>query len=153
MRDVAHGCDGVQVENALDKVALFARLTDEAREALSQYFRKVRLDRDELIFSEGDPADAFYVVLSGQVQIVKGGSREESRLMAILSPGDFFGEMGLVEDQPRLAAAAMLTRGVLLRMGKVDFERMMEAHPLIGMSIRTEIMRRHGKNIRGTLEG
>lgn len=134
-------------------MALFERFDHEDLFELARYFKRQRCAAGELIFREGGVADAFYVVLSGQVQIVKGGTSAQSRLMAILNPGDFFGEMGLVEQAPRLAAAHMLSAGELAVMAKPDFERMMEEHPLVAMKIRTEIMRRHRQNIKGTLEG
>jgi CRP/FNR family cyclic AMP-dependent transcriptional regulator len=140
------------VEEALAKVAVFERLSPEHRAELGRYFSRARYRTGERIFEEGDEADAFYVILSGQVQIIKGGSSEDSRIVAILSPGDFFGEMGLVEKAPRLAAAYMLDRGDLAVMAKANFDAMMEEHPLIAMKIRTEIMRRHSKNIKGTLD-
>jgi cAMP-dependent protein kinase regulator len=140
------------VKEALARVALFERLSAEHRAALGHYFSRASYRTGARIFEEGDEADAFYVILSGQVQIIKGGTGADSRIVAILSPGDFFGEMGLVEEAPRLAAAYMLSSGDLAVMAKPAFDAMMEEHPLIAMSIRTEIMRRHSKNIKGTLD-
>lgn len=76
----------------------------------------------EVIFSAGDPGDGFYVVESGQVRISASAGSDEQRLLATIGAGDFFGEMAVVDAEPRSASAIadqattayFLTRDTLL---------------------------------------
>lgn len=78
----------------------------------------------DVIFSAGDPGDGFYVVESGQVRIAATVGRNEPRTLATIGPGDFFGEMAVVDAEPRSASAIaeaptrtfFLTRDKLLNL-------------------------------------
>ena len=74
----------------------------------------------EEIFSEGDPAEAAYVITSGEVEIIKAVDGVELTL-ARLGPGEIFGEMGLIDDKARSASARALTRVTLERMSHEHF--------------------------------
>jgi serine phosphatase RsbU (regulator of sigma subunit) len=82
-----------------------------------------------LIFREGDPGSEFYMILSGQVEVISGIGSSASRLN-LLDAGDWFGELALIDNQPRSASALALTHTVLLALGKEDFHRLVTASPL-----------------------
>src|SRR5689334_1301795 len=73
-----------------------------------------RFRRAENIFSESQPGGTLYVVMSGRVKIFGSSSQGRSKTFAYLEPGDFFGEMSLLDDEVRSASASALDDSVLI---------------------------------------
>ena len=88
-----------------------------------------------VIFSAGDPGDGFYVVQSGRVQISAVIDHNEPRVLATIGPGDFFGEMAVVDDAPRSATATaeVDTRTLFLEREKLLL--LLERHPPMAFNI------------------
>jgi len=88
----------------------------------------------EIIFCEFEPGDAFYLIQSGKVKIVKiVGDLEKT--LAILNPGEFFGEMALLEEAPRSATTIALTDVKLLEFNRANFEMLMQGQPQIVLNL------------------
>jgi CRP-like cAMP-binding protein len=90
----------------LRRCPLFAEAEPDALADLVRQLRRRRFRRGEVIFHEGDPADALHVVASGSVKIVLSSMEGEEAIIATLHPGDFFGELSLLDGAPRSATAA-----------------------------------------------
>lgn len=88
----------------------------------------------EIIFCEFEPGDAFYLIQSGKVKIVKIVGDVE-KTIDILNPGEFFGEMALLEQAPRTATALALTDVKLLEFNQQNFEILMQSNPQIVLNI------------------
>jgi CRP-like cAMP-binding protein len=96
---------------------------------LSSLSKVKRLEGDEIVFHEGEPGDSLYVVLEGKVLISKiiSGAGEEA--LAILDRGDYFGEMALIDDQPRSADAKAHDQGaVVLAISKDVMDGILNMH-------------------------
>ena len=88
----------------------------------------------DIIFCEFEPGDAFYLIQTGKVKIVKIiGDLEKT--LAILNPGEFFGEMALLEDAPRSATTIALTDVKLLEFNRANFEVLMQGQPQIVLTL------------------
>ncbi|MBI4865280.1 MAG: cyclic nucleotide-binding domain-containing protein [Candidatus Riflebacteria bacterium] len=88
-----------------------------ARKATRQYLRA-----DNCVFKVGDPGDAFFVIESGQVEVLVGTGPESSQAVAqVLDAGGCFGEIALITDEPRTATVRTVSDSVLLRIERVDF--------------------------------
>jgi CRP-like cAMP-binding protein len=88
----------------------------------------------EIIFCEFEPGDAFYLIQSGKVRIVKiVGDLEKT--LDILNPGEFFGEMALLEEAPRSATTIALTDVKLLEFNRANFEVLMQGQPQIVLNL------------------
>lgn len=90
----------------------------------------VKLKAGEFLFREGDAGDAMYIIQDGQVEIVTSARGRERRL-ALLEDGDFFGEMALLEGQPRVASARAVTPCELMRIDAATFDQMARHNPEI----------------------
>lgn len=87
-----------------------------------------------VLFEEGQPGDYMYVVQSGEVEIRRQVGETE-RVLAVLAPGEFFGEMAILNGRPRSATAVVRTAGRLLVIEGKTFEAMLRARPEIAMRI------------------
>ena len=87
-----------------------------------------------VLFEEGQPGDYMYVVQSGEVEIRRQVGETE-RVLAILPPGEFFGEMAILNGRPRSATAVVKTNARLLVIEGKTFEAMMRARPEIALRI------------------
>jgi len=88
----------------------------------------------EIIFCEFEPGDAFYLIQSGKVKIVKiVGDLEKT--LDILNPGEFFGEMALLEEAPRSATTIALSDVKLLEFNRANFEVLMQGQPQIVLNL------------------
>ena len=85
----------------LKKAPLFARLEDEAATALSSAMGTIRLNKGEVLFREGDPEDRLYVVVSGKIKLGRSGSAGRENLLAVLGPGQMFGELSALRPRAR----------------------------------------------------
>ncbi|MBL0213148.1 MAG: Crp/Fnr family transcriptional regulator [Myxococcales bacterium] len=87
-----------------------------------------------VLFEEGQPGDYMYVVQTGEVEIRRQVGETE-RVLAILPPGEFFGEMAILNGRPRSATAVCKTKARLLVIEGKTFEAMMRARPEIALRI------------------
>ena len=116
--------------NLLGNNRLFAGLPSEI---VSEFGADVDLycyDREDLIFSEGDPGDCLYLLCEGSVKISKAGRAGAQETLGYIQPGNFFGEMSLLDGQPRSAqAVAAADRTVLGRVDHATFDRILTLAP------------------------
>lgn len=98
-----------------------------------------------ILFRQGDESNAFYIIKSGKIRIIQNMNPDGTggRELAILKDGEFFGEMGVIEDSPRSAAAAVLEDACLLKVKRTDFDNLMALNPGIAMKIMVTITKRY----------
>jgi CRP-like cAMP-binding protein len=105
----------------LQRCPLFVGAEAEDLEEVIHHLRRRRFRRGEVIFHEGDPADALHVVASGSVKIVLSSDEGEEAIIATLHPGDFFGELSLLDGSPRSATAAAIEAAETLSLPRETF--------------------------------
>jgi CRP/FNR family transcriptional regulator, cyclic AMP receptor protein len=109
---------------------VLASLPLDERRRLVARLRRQAYRRDEVIFHQGDPADTLHLIAAGHVSVrvtLRGG---EYVVVAILGPGDTFGELALVGDpHPRRATVVALERSETLALGRHEFERLRTSYP------------------------
>ena len=111
---------------ALAATPLFAGLSQEALGALVEQLQLVTLSKDEVLFYEGDPGDALYVIVEGEVSVsAEGPPRVE---MARLGAGSFIGEVALMTDQPRSATVTAVADAELLRIDRKTLSKVLAEH-------------------------
>ncbi|MDQ2868053.1 MAG: peptidase domain-containing ABC transporter [Verrucomicrobiota bacterium] len=100
---------------------LFRFLADEHFDKIRPLLNEEHFDFGELIVKQGDPADAFYVLISGRARVVKIGNNGEEIALGTLRPGDSFGESALKEGGTRTASVRCSTSVQVLRLGREEF--------------------------------
>ena len=106
------------------------------RHNLAAYFRD-----KEVIFIEHEPGAELYIIQQGSVRITKIVDQNEV-LLAVLRPGDIFGEMSLLENKPRSATATTHENIVVLAINKANFETMVQAQPQLAVKLITILSER-----------
>ncbi|MDR6211055.1 MFS family permease [Nocardioides zeae] len=100
----------------VQQVPWFRLLTPAVQESLARSLRRVEAGPGATLVREGDPADAFFVIASGRVEVT-----QEGRVLRQQGPGDFFGEIALVRDIPRTASVVALEPTVVMSLGRHEF--------------------------------
>jgi CRP-like cAMP-binding protein len=136
----------------LRKVSLFSEVEDGLLARLAGLLKEERHQAYELIFREGDPVDAFFIVREGLVTVFRDEAGRPLQVLARLEEGGFFGEMGLLNDKARrIASARTAAPTTLLRLEKPDLITVLTASPGLELKLRAEIIRRHGMNVSSLL--
>lgn len=125
----------------LRSIPFFQELPDDALAAIGQRLRNQNYERGAIVFSEGDPGDALYLLESGQAKVYSIIDGKE-RIFAYVGPGGFFGDLALLLDQPRSASVQMTIDGDLYALHKADFADLLHTHPAIAIHISRELGRR-----------
>jgi signal transduction histidine kinase len=112
----------------LRRVPLFADLSEEDLERLYQMAETVSILAGELVFEEGSPGDALYVVLDGELEVSKRQSGQDV-VLAVRRAGEFIGEMSLLEQAPRSASVRTLRESRLLMISQAAFETLLSCSP------------------------
>jgi CRP-like cAMP-binding protein len=117
---------GLAAQQALAATPLFAGLSSALLESLVEHLALVPLERGDVLFREGEPSDALYVVVEGEVSVRAAGPPPIE--LARLGPGAFLGEVALLTDQPRAATALALAPAELLRIDRDTLAAVLGAH-------------------------
>jgi CRP-like cAMP-binding protein len=140
------------MKDFLRRISLFKELDDEQLGRLEALMKEEHHPAYKLIFREGDPVDAFYMVREGMVTVFRDVQGKPQQVVARLEEGGFFGEMGLLNDKARrYASARTAAPTVLLRVEKPDLIELLAGNPALELKFRAEVIRRHGMNVSALL--
>src|SRR2546428_3418788 len=98
--------------------------------------------RSTPIMAGGDATDSLYIVLSGRLKVMMSDSEGKEVILAILGPGEFFGEMGLIDDSPRSASVVAMESCELLSVTKRDFKKCLAENFEMSMAVMRGLVRR-----------
>jgi CRP-like cAMP-binding protein len=111
---------------SLRRCALFAHVTDDDLRVMGAAMRRRRYRRGEVIFHQGDLGDSLQVVATGGVKIVLPSTEGDEAIIASLKPGDFFGELALLDSSPRSTSAVALEATETLALSRDQFLRLID---------------------------
>lgn len=136
----------------LKESPLFATLTPLELKAIDGLMHERRYLADEIIFDEGEDGQALYMLMSGRVLISRlhDGGRE---LVAEVGPGDFFGDMALLDNAPRNAQTRAIDNCEVAVFFRADFMGLMETDAVIGYKIALALARHLGGRLREWMSG
>ncbi len=137
----------------LRSCALFAQMDDAALAAVARLLRTRRFRRNEVIFHAGDPGDSLFVVGTGSVKIVLASPDGDEAIIATLRPGDFFGELSVLDGAERSATAVALEPTVLDSLARAPFLQLVDTQPgvrlalLAGLAAELRRITRHAEEL------
>jgi CRP-like cAMP-binding protein len=124
-----------QLVSFLRGVELLNGLSNDDLARVGQMCQLVKFQRAERIFTESQPGACLYVVMAGRVKIFGSSAQGRSKTFAYLEPGDFFGEMSLIDDELRSASASALEDSVLIMLKSEDYRKLVLSCPTIALAM------------------
>ena len=132
----------MSVASTLSEVPMFSQLRENDIARLAGVTQERSYPKNSLIVFADDPGDALYVVLSGQVKIVIGAEDGREVILSIRGEGEFFGEMSLIDDEPRSAHVIAMENSKLLILRRDDFNRCVREMPEIATGLLRALCKR-----------
>jgi len=132
----------------LKSIRLFEKIPAEQLESLSQFLKEEKHSDGAVVFEEGQPGNCLYIISTGNIVIAKKLRSDEDasngvdrKELAVLGPGDCFGEMSLLEaDQPRSADALARGETVLARLDRDELNTWLAGHPQLAIAFFAELV-------------
>jgi CRP-like cAMP-binding protein len=125
----------------LVQIPIFAHLQGEELEHLSALLRPRRFDKGEVIFHQGDVGTSLYIIRKGQVAIRLSSDDGKEVILTLLDRGDFFGELALLDGEPRSTDAVAREESDLLILQREDFQRFLDSRPQVAKGLLAALSR------------
>ena len=126
----------------LAEVPLFQLLSTEERNLLAENLDIVRYSPGETVFVTGDPGDSMYVIRKGEVEVFFKDDTGAKVVLEVAGPGDFFGELSLLDSGPRTASAVVKRDVEALRVDRRDLDELLRLQPGSALELLTAMGRR-----------
>lgn len=126
---------------ALKRIPLFTSVHGEGLKRIAETVREKGVPQGELVFAEHELGEEMYVVHSGKILIYHDAAGREHILDSVRA-GGYFGEMALIDEQPRSASARAAEESVLLVLHKSDFRAAIHDYPEIAFEVLKEFVHR-----------
>ena len=126
----------------LKTVPLFTSFPEEQLRMISTMITRKSAPRSTTIMAGGDPTDSLYIVLSGRLKVMMSDAEGKEVILTILGPGEFFGEMGLIDDEPRSATVITIEPCELLSIAKRDFKKCLAENFEMAMAVMRGLVKR-----------
>jgi CRP/FNR family cyclic AMP-dependent transcriptional regulator len=126
----------------LATVPLFKSLDAPERERFAEFVREKSYPRGSVILFEDDPGDALFVVRSGRVKVVLLAEDGREVILGLLGVGEHFGELSLIDDQPRSAHVIAMEQSSILVLHRDDFRRRVESSSVVAWALLQELSHR-----------
>ena len=126
----------------LASVPLLSSLDRGELQRFAEVTREKAYPRGSVILFENDPGDALFIVREGRVKVVLIGEDGREVILGVLGVGDHFGELSLIDNQPRSAHVIAMEDANLLVLYRADFRRRVETSPAVALALLTELSRR-----------
>jgi len=137
---------GYEGSARLRDIGLFGGLSDEVLKELASSLDLIELDPGAVVFREGDSGREMFVLIDGEMEVLKHSKRKLEARVAVLGPGDWFGEMSILDVMPRSATVRAVAPSRLLRLTAQDldglYRRDLRSYSLLVLNIAREMSRR-----------
>jgi len=126
----------------LKKIPLFSELDDEEFGLVQKLITFHDVTKKSVVLQEGEEGNSLFVIISGSVKISYYAPDGREVVLSLLAPGDFFGEMALLDNSPRSATASTTAQTRLAQIRRDDFERLLLQKPQVTLKLLKEIVTR-----------
>ena len=126
----------------LKAVPLFASFPEDQLRMLATVVTRRSAPRSTTIMAGGDATDSLYIILSGRLKVMMSDADGKEVILSILGAGEFFGEMGLIDDEPRSASVVSIEPCELLAVAKRDFRKSLAENFDMAMAVMRGLVRR-----------
>jgi CRP/FNR family transcriptional regulator, cyclic AMP receptor protein len=126
----------------LRSVPMFSLLPGDQLLLLTQALLRKPYPKNSTVVAAGDPADALYIVISGRLKVMMNDKEGREVILAILSQGDVFGEMGLIDQAPRSATVVAIESCELLTITRADFTKCLQKNFDLTMNVIRGLVKR-----------
>jgi len=136
------------MSNLLAKIPFFTGLPESELDRLTSEMEVVNLKPGELLFREGDHGEHLYIIVKGDLEIIKAPGTEDELILNTIHEGEYIGEMSLATGEPRTASVRGLSDVVLLSMSRKQFNDLLHRHPeLAGVLVSVLSARLNSTNV------
>ena len=126
----------------LRRVPLFAALTPTQSASIADAIVKKRFKRAEVVVEQGKKSDALYIILTGRARVMSTDSRGREVILATLQPGDYIGEMSLIDDEPHSATVRTEIQTDVLMLDRDAFSRCLPENSSMSYNIMRGLVQR-----------
>jgi CRP/FNR family transcriptional regulator len=140
VRDAWH-TDPVDLD-VVRRAPLFKALDDEAATALQSQMSRTHMERGDVLFHEGDRGDTLYVIAEGKIKLGRTSPDGRENLVAILGPGEMFGELSLFDPGPRTMTATAVAETQLLELGNDSLTGLLTGRPEVAKALLAALAQR-----------
>ena len=130
------------LQPVLRRTTLFSNLDDVELEAIANLCRQRSVPKGSILFYEDDPGTSCYILTDGGVKIVVNSQDGREHILGLLRPGDLFGEMSLLDGEPRSAAAIAVEESKVLTIQRDEFVSQLKADPTLTLKLLIVLTRR-----------
>ena len=141
------GLETNAIVEMLQKTPLWSGLTEKELKVIARSFKELKYESGQVIVRKGEPGVGFYLIVDGTVEV-----RSDGRVLSKLGPGQFFGEMALLDGQPRSADVVALEPSRCLAMTSWSFNAIISEHPKMALKMLQEFARRLRMNAQNLSE-
>jgi CRP/FNR family transcriptional regulator, cyclic AMP receptor protein len=128
--------------DVVKRAPLFKALDDEASAALQAQMSRSRMERGDVLFHEGDRGDTLYVIAEGKIKLGRTSQDGRENLVAILGPGEMFGELSLFDPGPRTMTATAIAETQLLGLGNDSLTGLLFGRPEVSKALLAALAQR-----------
>lgn len=140
------------IASLIGQVPLFASLPGTELRFLASLLDRVQIPPGTLLFREEEPGDYFYLIIDGEIEVIKALGTPDERIIATRRTGDFFGEMSLFEPAGRRTASVRTrTPLCLLQMARADFDVLLQHRPALAYEMVRVLSLRLGESHNTTI--
>jgi CRP/FNR family transcriptional regulator, cyclic AMP receptor protein len=130
------------MRNLIRKVPMFSELNDQEIDAIVALVSTRNVPRKSIVVQEGDVGDSLFIILKGSAKISSYTAEGKEVVLSLLGEGGVFGEMSLLDRQPRSATVSTMEDSSLAQIRRPDFERLLLERPAIALKLLSELVSR-----------